>query len=354
MAKDFNVIGVMSGSSLDGIDVAYCRFFENNNLWGYSVEFADTITYSDEWKTFLIDTSNVSTEEFLSRNVKYGKFLGEIINGFLEKYTLKADLIGLHGHTVFHKPRNGFSVQLGSGQAVAVATGITTVSDFRTKDILLGGQGAPLVPIGDALLFSEYDYCVNIGGIANVSFEEDNCRKAFDICPANQLLNYLSLKKNFPYDKGGNLSRKGKFNKTLFNILNDEEYYKLPIPKSLSNEYVKETFIPLLDKFDAPVEDKLNTVVKHIAYQIGNSIPSKSNDKNILITGGGAHNSYLIESVREMTKLEVIIPDKQIADFKEALIFAFMGLLRKLDKNNCMASATGAIKDSSTGNIFYP
>ena len=354
MTKDFNVIGVMSGSSLDGIDIAFCRFYEKNNSWGYSIELADTINYSDEWKTFLIDTSNVSIEEFLSRNVKYGKFLGDVINGFIKKYNIKVDLIGLHGHTIFHNPEKGFSVQLGSGQAVAVATGIPTVSDFRTKDILLGGQGAPLVPIGDALLFSEYDYCVNIGGIANVSFEEGNSRKAFDICPANQLLNYLSLKKNFPYDKGGNLSRKGKFNDTLFKILNNDKYYKLPIPKSLSNEYVKETFIPILDKFDIPVEDKLNTVVKHIAYQIGNSITSKSNGKNILITGGGAHNSYLIESVREMTKLEVIIPEKQIADFKEALIFAFMGLLRKLDKKNCLAAATGAEKNSSTGNIFYP
>jgi len=353
MIKEYTALGLMTGSSLDGVDLAYCRFYESNNQWNYQIEVADTLDYPEEWKLFLLSSLKVETAEFLERDVKFGKYLGGVVNKFLKKNKLKPDIIASHGHTLFHKPERGFSIQMGSGQAIAVTTGIPTVSDFRTKDILLGGQGAPLVPIGDKLLFGNYDYCLNIGGIANVSFDENGLRKAYDICPANQLLNHLSRQVGMPYDKGGQLALKGNPNAGLLDLLNHDPYYQLSLPKSLSNEYVRESFVALLDDYQATVNDKLFSCVKHIAAQIAQCSMGNSG-KSMLITGGGAHNTFLVDAIREAGDFKVVIPDKQIVDFKEALVFAFMGLLRTLDRENCLASATGATKNSSVGVIYYP
>lgn len=351
--KEYNALGLMSGSSLDGVDLAFCRFLEKGQSWNYHIEVAETIPYPEVWKQFLVESIDVGAAELLSRDVKFGNHLAELINDFLKRYNLKPDLIAVHGHTLFHQPQKHVSYQMGSGQAIAIATGIPTVSDFRTKDILLGGQGAPLVPIGDALLFGDYDYCLNIGGIANISYAEKNIRKAFDTCPANQLLNHLSQQMGVPYDKGGRLALKGRFNQAFFSLLNQDAYYKLKIPKSLSNEYVHQSFISKIDNFDAPIQDKLNTVVKHIAFQIAGN-RKKSMGKQMLVTGGGAHNTFLVQEIQNAGGFELVIPEKQLIDFKEALIFAFMGVLRQLGRNNCLASATGAKHDSTTGNLFYP
>jgi len=351
--NEYTVLGLMSGSSLDGVDLAFCRFFEKEQSWHYRIEIAETIAYTEAWKHFLMESFYVGAAELPARDVKFGNYLGNLINDFLKRSNLKPGLIALHGHTLFHQPEQGFSFQLGSGQAIAVKTGIKTVSDFRNKDILLGGQGAPLVPIGDTLLFADYDFCLNIGGIANISFDENGIRKALDVCPANQLLNHLSKQLGKPYDKGGKMSQKGRLNFTLFDLLNGNSFYELDFPKSLNNETVRTEFIPLVDEFEAPVEDKLHTVVKHIAFQIAQT--SKGHlSKRMLATGGGAHNNFLRDSIREVGGFELVIPEEQLIDFKEALIFAFMGMLRHLGHNNCLASATGARQNSSAGNIFYP
>ena len=343
----------MSGSSLDGLDLAFCEFTKEKNRWTFGIKTADTLPYPEEWKMLLQESIYASGEKLLENDVSYGKFLGEKVREFLDKNHLRPDIIALHGHTVFHQPEKGFSLQLGSGQAIAIATGIKTVSNFRNKDIQLGGQGAPLVPIGDKLLFAEYDYCVNFGGIANISFEQNGQRLGYDVCAANQLLNHLSRQMGLAYDKNGETASLGKLDKALFDELNKVDFCQKSYPKSLSNEQVRELFLPILDKSPALLEDKLYTSVKHIACQI-NKATDSSSEKKILLTGGGAHNAFLVEAVRRECPQSVLTPEPQIIDFKEALIFAFMGILRKNGNVNCLASATGARRDSSTGVIFLP
>jgi len=349
----YTALGIMSGSSLDGLDLAFCEFTETENRWNYRIVAAETIDYPEEWKMLLQESSYVDGVKLTENDVAYGKYLGEQANKFLEKHHLKPELLASHGHTIFHQPEKGFSLQLGNGQAIAIASGIETVSDFRNKDIQLGGQGAPLVPIGDKLLFAEYDYCVNFGGIANISFEENGQRLAYDVCPANQLLNHLSRQMGQPYDKNGETASLGKLNKVLFDQLNAAEFYQQPYPKSLSNEQVQEIFIPMVDNSPAPLEDKLYTVVKHIAFQIARATDASSG-KKMLLSGGGAHNAFLVEAIRQECPHKIYIPDALIVDFKEALIFAFLGILRKTGRVNCLASSTGAKRDSSGGVVYLP
>lgn len=351
MMGQYSALGMMSGSSLDGLDMAYCEFWENEGKWGYNIKEAETIPYPEEWKMMLQESFYASGEKLQENNIAYGRFLGEKAKGFLKKHNLKPNVIALHGHTVFHRPEKGFSLQLGCGQAVAIITQIETVSDFRNKDILLGGQGAPLVPIGDQLLFSDYDYCVNFGGIANISFEKNGQRTGYDVCAANQLLNYLSRQMGMAYDKNGKTASLGKLDKLLFDRLNRVDFCQKPYPKSLSNEQVRELFLPILDNSPAPLEDKLYTVVKHIAFQIARATDASSG-KKMLLTGGGAHNAFLVEAIRQECPQNIFVPDPLIIDFKEALVFAFMGILRQTGQINCLASATGARRDSSTGIIY--
>jgi anhydro-N-acetylmuramic acid kinase len=352
--KKYTALGIMSGSSLDGLDLAFCEFWKENDRWKYRITAADTASYDEEWKMLLQESFHADGIKLIENHVAYGKFLGQAALDFLQNRNLQPDLIASHGHTIFHQPKKGFSFQLGEGQAIATASGIETVSDFRNKDIQFGGQGAPLVPIGDKLLFGEYDACVNFGGIANISFDENGKRVAYDVCPANQLLNHLSRQMGKAYDKNGETAALGKMDKTLFDTLNGVDFYRKPYPKSLSNEEVRDFFIPLLDRSEAPLQDKLYTVVKHIAYHISLAVSSLSG-KKMLLTGGGARNGFLVEAIRqECPEKEVIVPDAQLIDFKEALIFAFMGVLRKRDEINCLSSATGAEKDTSTGVIFQP
>lgn len=350
--KTYSVIGIMSGSSLDGVDLACCEFFYDDK-WNFSIKQAETVFYLEEWKLLLHEIPHLLGEKLVEQDIAYGIFLGKLVNYFIQKSRLKPDLISSHGHTIFHSPTNKYTFQLGNGQAIATITGITTVADFRQKDILLGGQGAPLVPIGDELLFGEFDVCLNIGGIANLSYHTEGKRLAFDICPANQLLNHLSLQLGKQFDLNGEMAALGKLDISLFNRLNKDEFYKLKAPKSLSNHYVRRNFIELLDKFEIPVEDKLYTCVKHIAYQLKRSIEGLP-VKNILITGGGARNGFLTTAISKETILEIIVPSIEIIDFKEALVFALMGLLRVRNETNCIASATGSCKDSVCGAVFIP
>ena len=352
--KIYNVLGIMSGSSLDGVDLAFCEFTtDDNGTWKFEIIKAETLAYENFWITILKDLPFSSGKDLVKYDIKYGKYLAGKITSFLSKHKLTPDFIASHGHTIFHRPADGYTFQLGNGQALASATGLTVISDFRTKDIQHGGQGAPLVPVGDELLFNEYDACLNLGGIANISFTENHQRKAFDICPANQLLNHLASQMKIDYDEDGNLAKSGEVNNKLFDLLNADNYYDKNYPKSLGNEYVRDHFIPLLDGTRISLIDKLATVVEHIAFQIGISTVHLQEGK-ILVTGGGTHNSYLMDRLGKLTKQKFVIPNEQLIDFKEALIFAFMGVLRMRNEINCIASVTGAIKDCSGGVIFYP
>jgi anhydro-N-acetylmuramic acid kinase len=350
--ETFSAIGVMSGSSLDGLDIAYCKF-ERNNSWSFKVLKAETYPFPEEWRLILTSLPLKSQSEISRMDIEFGVFIGQVVNEFLKEDHLKPDLIASHGHTIFHAPEQGYTLQIGDGQTIANITGITTINDFRSKDIELGGQGAPLVPIGDALLFKEYDFCLNIGGIANISFDKKGKRLAFDICAANQLLNHLSIQLGAAFDKGGAFAQLGKLNIPLFDKLNNDPYFLQKPPKSLSNQYVQSAFIAMLETFSASVEDKLYTVVKHIAFQVNESVKAHTGRK-ILVTGGGAHNRFLIDAISMETNKEIMVPKNEIIDFKEAIIFAFMGVLRKLKEINCLASATGASQNCSGGVIYEP
>jgi len=344
----------MSGSSLDGVDLAYCEFIKKSNAWQYYIGKAETIPYNEQWIDSLFSATIISGNDLQDLHIKYGKYLGEISHQFLSKHKLKVDFIASHGHTIFHEPERGFTFQLGEGQSIADQSGYTVVCDFRTKDISLGGQGAPLVPIGDEYLFNEYDFCLNLGGIANISFIKDNKRTAFDICPANQMINYLSGQIGKPYDDQGKIARSGKVNHALLAKLNKDPFYTLNPPKSLSNQYGQDQFIRLIDTYHDSTENKLRTITEHIAIQIAKTIDDNEPGK-LLITGGGAYNTFIIDKLRELiTPLEIILPDKQLIDFKEALIFGFMGVLRIRNEVNCLSSVTGAKVDCSGGVIFYP
>ncbi len=346
----------MSGSSLDGLDIAYTEFWQENDEWHYNLIKGETIPYSSEWAKILKNIRNYPAAKLIEIHHGYGKFLGELTLRFIDKHALKPDLVASHGHTVFHNPARGYTFQLGYGQAIASKTGITTIADFRTKDITLGGQGAPLVPIGDELLFNDFKACINLGGIANISFSQKGKRIAFDVVPANQLLNFLAGKAGLEYDNDGKLASKGKMIENLHKILSADPYYQKPVPKSLSNEYVAESFIPLPESINGTTEDKLYTVTHHIAEQLNKalSIIEPAKKRKILITGGGAKNRFLIEQLKKICSDNIVLPSTLLIDFKEAMIFALMGVLRLNKKVNCLASATGAVSDSSSGIIFLP
>lgn len=348
----FNSIGVMSGTSLDGIDIAYCIFEKQNNSWHNEIKYAKTYPYNKPWIKKLITAEHCDALTFNLLHVEYGKHIGTLIKEFINQHKIKPDFIASHGHTIFHQPENHLSVQIGSGAAIAAECGITTICDFRSLDVALQGQGAPLVPIGDDLLFGMYDACLNIGGISNISYRNQDKRIAFDISPANMVLNYLANDMGYSYDKNGNLAKSGNLNLDLFNTLNKLEFYHQLPPKSLGREWFNNVLLPLMNSFPLSTKDKLHTLVEHIAYQIGSVISFNKLNK-VLITGGGAKNKYLIQRIQTYTnENQLIIPDEKLIDYKEALLFAFLGLLRIKNINNCLKSVTGASKDNCGGCIY--
>ncbi len=347
--RSYNVIGIMSGTSLDGLDIVLCNFTFHKK-WNYKILKSETINYTDEWRNNLSNAYNLSGQELIFLHKCYGQYIGQSVLTFLKDTSEKIDFIASHGHTIFHQPERKLSLQIGDGFEIAATTNISTISDFRALDIALGGQGAPLVPIGDELLFSEYDYCINLGGFANISYKENNKRLAYDICPANIILNFLANKLGQTFDKNGALGFLGKSNSELLQKLNSIDYYSKKHPKSLGKEWLDTTLMPILEKSEIPLHDKLRTVYEHIAIQISNSIEN-SNKTKTLITGGGAYNKLLINLIKQKSKIEIIIPDNNIVEFKEALIFAFLGVLRFNNEINCLSSVTGAKKDSSGGII---
>ncbi len=353
----YKVIGLMSGTSLDGLDIAYCYFEKKNETWSFSIEKTESIDYTPEFKEKLKNTVHIEASKLLAFHNEYGSWLGGKVKDFVDKNNIEVDFIASHGHTVFHQPEIGLTYQIGSGQHLANASGQKVICDFRTNDVALGGQGAPLVPIGDQLLFGEYDFCLNLGGISNISFENTEKRIAYDISPVNMLLNHICKKIDLDYDKGGKIAATGAINNDILDQLNALTYYQLPFPKSLGYEWFEKKVIPIIDNSEDSVKNLLHTSVHHIATQIATVIKNtqKKNAK-ILVTGGGAKNDFLIETLQDKVKdfAEIIIPSEEIIDFKEAMIFAFMGVLRDINEINCLKSVTGAIKDSSSGVIYYP
>lgn len=344
-------IGVMSGTSLDGVDIASCIFSEENNTWKYKIDFAETIPYDSSWKEKLETLENASALELAITHKNYGNFLGKLILDFIHKNKLSPEFVASHGHTIFHQPENKFTFQIGDGASIAAECRLTVICDFRTLDVAKGGQGAPLVPIGDKFLFSEFDFCLNLGGFANISFEKNNERVAQDICPVNIVLNNIVKRIGKDFDNNGELASMGKINSDLLNELNQLEFYKLNAPKSLGKEWVLKYFMPVLNRYKITLEDTLASICEHIAIQIAN-VAGKDSSKKMLITGGGAYNKFLLSRISALNKSIVKIPGNKTVEFKEALIFAFLGLLRIKQKINSLKSVTGAESNSIGGAVY--
>jgi anhydro-N-acetylmuramic acid kinase len=341
----------MSGTSLDGIDLVHVKFDKKNHK-SFRILAANTISYNDKWKTKLKAAINFSKDDLIQLDIDYGKLLGEEINLFIKKNNIdNIDFIASHGHTVLHQPDKGVTLQVGSGKIISKITNQKVVCDFRTQDVNLGGQGAPLVPIGDELLFADFDFCVNLGGFANVSYKIKENRIAFDICPVNIVLNHYVQKLGFDYDDKGHIAAKGNINEDLLNELNSLEFYKKTAPKSLGLEWVQSNILPLIDKKEKDISIILRTFTEHSAIQISKII---HNSSVVLITGGGVFNSFLMKRIEFYSKKKVEIQTIELINYKEALIFAFLGLLRVENQVNCLSSVTGARKNHSSGVIFNP
>ena len=347
----YKVVGIMSGTSLDGLDIALCELKKQGGTWHYHIIKAETIEYSLQKKEEFNSLLYASAEQLAFADMGFGYYIGEKVKAFLAQNNLKADFIASHGHTVFHQPTKGFTYQIGSGAAIAAVSGLPVVSDFRSVDIALGGQGAPLVPIGDKLLFADFEFCLNLGGIANISFDEADKRLASDICPVNIVLNALAKQLGQEYDKDGLLARKGTVNTELLTKLNGLDYYKQPFPKSIGKEWIDKEVFPIINSFTISTEDKLATFCTNIAEQLSSITNRKSG--RLLATGGGALNGFLIEKIKQScATIEVVVPDNNIVLFKEALIFAFLGILRIRNEVNCLSSVTGASSDSIGGALY--
>lgn len=339
-------IGAMSGTSLDGLDLCAVEFTENS----FYIHAAETFEFSTEWRNRLSAAFSVSGLELQQLSVDYGTFCGECINEFVAKNNIQAAYIASHGQTIFHTPHTGLTVQIGSGAHIAAATGISTICDFRTLDVAMGGQGAPLVPVGDQFLFSQYDYCLNIGGFANVSTQLNEQRIAWDICAANIVLNEYAHKYGCVYDENGNFGRKGTCNRELLQKLNQLSFYAQTAPKSLGREWVEGEIMPVLQASNCSDFDTVRTFYEHCGYQIGRTLTGKNTQT--LCTGGGVCNSLLMEIIAQYAESTLIVPSKEIIHFKEALIFAYLGYLRVQHKANCLASVTGAAKNVCGGVIW--
>ena len=348
----------MSGTSLDGLDLAHCHIWQEEDSWKFEIQSTESISYSEEMQTKLKNSIFLSADELLRFNNEYGIWLGDQARAFIERNKLEVDAIASHGHTTHHQPENGLTFQIGSGQHLANASGQKVVCDFRTNDVALGGQGAPLVPIGDQLFFGQYDFCLNLGGISNVSFENKKKRIAYDIGLANMILNHITRKNGLDYDEGGKLARGGSINSKMLKKLNALAYYKLPYPKSIGYEWFVNQVIPIVNNTDDSMQNLLRTSIQHICDQVAVQIKKNTHKpkSTMLVTGGGALNGFLIETLQEKLrdKVKVVIVEKQLIEFKEALVFALMGVLRLENKTNVLRSVTGAKSDSSSGVVFLP
>jgi len=349
----YRAIGLMSGTSLDGVDLASCIFTFKDDCWSYQIDVAETFPYPEEWLSCLPSLMKADAYTYAKANADLGYYFGRLIKTFLLKHDLEIDFVASHGHTVFHQPAIGLTTQIGSGAAMAATCGFPVVCDFRSTDVALAGQGAPLVPIGDALLFSDFTFCLNLGGFSNVSYDVNGKRIAFDVCPVNTILNQLAKRIRQEFDHDGLSARSGKVDSLLLEKLNALAYYNQKPPKSLGFEWYNEYIWPMIKKTDLSVPDLLRTFVEHIAFQLSRAL-DEFEKGTILVTGGGAKNKFLMERFAVLTKHELVVPSDLIIDYKEALIFAFLGVLRVRGEVNCLATVTGATRDSVGGAIYLP
>jgi anhydro-N-acetylmuramic acid kinase len=356
-SNSYRVIGLMSGSALDGLDIACCDFTWRDSKWHFAILATACAPYNANWVERLKNAHTVDGKTLWHLHTDFGCFSGQAVRDFITTNDLSGvEFIGSHGHTVFHFPANRFTTQIGDGAALAYEAGLPVVCDFRSADLAKSGQGAPLVPIGDKLLLGQYKFLLNLGGMANLTTHLPNETVAFDICIANQVLNYYAQQKGAPYDDKGQMAAHGKLDQDLFDRLNQFFYYSQTYPKSLDNGYTREIVVPAIEQSSASIDDKLHTYCEHIAYQIGRHAKqfSPTTNDTILATGGGALNDYLVSRIAHHTGMQIICPDDNLIQFKEAIVFALMGVLRWRQDTNILASVTGAKADSIGGAIYLP
>lgn len=352
LKTQWDAIGLMSGTSLDGTDICHVRFFYKNGQWRFSILKANTLPYTNPWATRLTFDPDLSAAALLRLDHDYGRYLGELVQTFIKENKLNPqliDLISSHGHTLYHQPKEGFTCQVGNGPEIFATTAIKTICNYRVQDVALGGQGAPLVPIGDEMLFEQYAACLNLGGFANVSYRQDGLRKAYDIGPVNFVLNHLAQRMGKAYDADGALARSGLLDENLLGQLDQLEHYHSAPPKSLGAEWAHQQVMPLLASGNT--DSLMRTFTEHAAHQISANL-NQLKVPNVLATGGGVYNSFLMERIQALSTRKIEIPDPLTIDFKEALIFAFMGVLKASGATNILASVTGARRDHSAGVVY--
>ncbi len=350
----YRVIGCMSGSSMDGLDLAYCVLSEVGGNWSTEIEAAATVPFSEEWKRRLYKLTELSAKDLLQTHTDFGHYVGRQIKFFIEKYSLehKVHFVASHGHTVFHEPNEGMTFQIGDGASIAAELELPVISDLRNIDIAHGGQGAPIVPIAEKMLWDGYTYFLNLGGIANIALHDNGEVLAYDVCPANRVLNALIQQVDKEYDDQGALAASGSCDGILLEQLNNMPYYNLPTPKSLSNNFGLEQLLPIITASGLSIKDQLNTMVEHIAMQVGKSCTVTG---NMLVSGGGVHNRYLLERIKHYTglkKVSIEKADDQTIEFKEAVSMALIGALRWREEENTLASVTGARQNSIGGALW--
>ncbi|GAB3007019.1 anhydro-N-acetylmuramic acid kinase [Cyclobacterium sediminis] len=353
----YTIIGLMSGTSGDGLDIACCDFYKNE-FWDFKIIKAETIPFPPEIEQSLKEAHLLTAAELEGLDMKFGQWMGQTCAEFCHQYKLNPLAIASHGHTVFHRPEINMTKQIGNGYALSESSGLPVINDFRKLDVFLGGQGAPLVPIGDAQLFQEFDFALNLGGIANISMDDNGERLAFDTCPFNLLFNYYALMLGKPFDEGGEFAKSGLVIPEILEALEGLPFYKQKGAKSLARENITDDYLPVLGQTAQSPQDILATLSEHFANCIAREILdhtiASSMHQKLLVTGGGAYNTFFIQRLESKikSKVKIVIPEKQIIDFKEALVFAFLGLLRLRNENNCLASVTGASRDNCGGTVF--
>ncbi|MBK9213112.1 MAG: anhydro-N-acetylmuramic acid kinase [Saprospiraceae bacterium] len=366
--ETIKVVGVMSGSSLDGLDLALCEFTinkanEDQPIHGWQLLIHETIPLPSQWKILLKDLVNGNSLSLAQADFDFGYFIGNSVKDFLIKHNQSADILASHGHTIFHYPENKMTYQIGNGGAINTSSGLTTINDFRSTDIGLGGQGTPLAPTAEKILFEGYDFYLNIGGIANITAKIGQKFIAFDSTPANQVLNGLAQRLGFDYDEDGNIARSGDLNDELFRGLSLYPYFKLKYPKSLDNDWITKNFLQNILMHEGNTQDKLRTATEFIGYQIAQSINQIMSTEGLsqigckmMVSGGGAYNTFLLECIRKnmvsVATVEIQIPSPAIIEFKEAILVALLGTLRLYNLTNCLSSVTGASRDSIGGAIY--
>jgi anhydro-N-acetylmuramic acid kinase len=363
----YKAIGIMSGSSLDGLDIAYTQFQETGGKWDFEILHAECLPYSTAWAGRLSTATSLSALDYQLLHADFGHYIGEQVNLFIDRFDLhhKVHLVSSHGHTTFHVPTRKMTAQLGDGAAIAAVTGLPVVSDLRAMDVAFGGQGAPIVPIGEKLLLNDYDLLLNLGGIANISARNHGDYIAFDVCPANRIMNMIAGRQGLEYDENGALAAKGTASFELLQRLDQLEYYGLPYPKSLANDFGTGTVLPLIDQYGLSMEDALRTCVEHICAQLSRSVTSlntiqvmegtETSPRKMLVTGGGAQNEFLISRLKEVLggmQVEIVVPGRNLVNYKEAMIMGLIGILRWREEYNVLSSVTGAARSSIGGALW--